>query len=128
MRLWDLRHVNESDYRETLYGFSAAMKAVWDHQHPADCSKAKFLISPGHAAGFGSQYHVEGSFLAIAMNLDRVLIAHPVFPSSWQFENPHCQTKEKKYTNFDCYYEPYSSCTIQDVMSAYDPSSTSTST
>eukprot|EP00607_Mallomonas_marina_P001628 CAMPEP_0182432012 /NCGR_PEP_ID=MMETSP1167-20130531/53324_1 /TAXON_ID=2988 /ORGANISM="Mallomonas Sp, Strain CCMP3275" /LENGTH=421 /DNA_ID=CAMNT_0024619029 /DNA_START=196 /DNA_END=1461 /DNA_ORIENTATION=- len=118
MRLWDLRHVNESDYRETLYGFSAAMKAVWDHQHPKNCSTAKFLISGGHAAGFGSQYHVEGSFLAIAMNLGRVLLPHPIFPHQWPFKNSFC--REFHHTNFHCYYEPYSSCTYEDVIASYE--------
>eukprot|EP01041_Mallomonas_annulata_P007623 gene7625-15610_t len=120
MRLWPVHDNDHSNGSESLYGFSHAMKVIWDHQHPKSCADAKFLISHGHNSGFGSILHVEGSFLAIAMNLGRILLPHPKFPSDWQFDNPFC--KKHDFKNFYCYYEQYSSCTYNDAMPSYNNS------
>ena len=55
-------------------GLEMILDAIWKNQHPEDCSKAKFLISNGFNSGFGSEIHVEGSVLAVAMQLGRVYI------------------------------------------------------
>lgn len=58
-KLWPgLLSVFDSMTGETLFGFDEAMETIWRHQHPSDCSKAKFLISEGWAQGFGSEVHV----------------------------------------------------------------------
>jgi hypothetical protein len=37
----------DSQHGESLTGFQEALEAIWKNQHPADCSKAKFLIAEG---------------------------------------------------------------------------------
>eukprot|EP01032_Pedospumella_encystans_P028847 gene28847-32580_t len=59
---------------ETLYGLKSGIEEIWTNQHPADCSKAKFLISGGFESGFGSEMHVIGAGLALAMSMNRVYI------------------------------------------------------
>lgn len=112
---------------ETLYGFRETMEMIWAHQHPADCSKAKFMISNGWPAGIGAVTHVEGVALAIAIELGRVLLPHPDGPvrrgdrdmgsyvdNGWQVDTPYCMNQNMK--TLDCYYEPWSSCTIDDAL------------
>jgi len=111
MKEFDMKH------GESLYGLQAGLDAIWKNQHPANCSEAKFLVSGGWPYGFGSRIHVEGWGLAIAMELGRVYLLHPdgdnIF---WETNNPHCKSQGK--STLDCYYEPVSSCTIQDALDA----------
>lgn len=77
-KLWpDL--ISKFDYLhgETLYGLEEAIEAIYKHQHPSDCSKAKFLTNRAWEEGFGSELHVTGVGLATAMNLNRIYIMHP---------------------------------------------------
>jgi hypothetical protein len=65
---------------ETMYGFEAGMEAIWENQHPADCSTAKYLVSGAgkyFESGFGHELHVVGTGLALAMTLNRVYIMIP---------------------------------------------------
>ena len=67
---------------ETLSGFKEAMAVLWKHQHPEDCTQAKYLISEGWPQGFGSEVHVVGNGLAFAMNMGRVYVMNPEGPIS----------------------------------------------
>ena len=127
-RLWPgLSDDEDIKNGETLYGFRETMKMIWDHQHPKNCSTSKFLISFGWPGGIGAVAHVEGLALAIAMDLGRVLIPHPDGPvrhgprdmgfyvdNGWQVDVPFCQNQGKK--TMECYFEPWSSCTIDDAL------------
>lgn len=120
---------------ETMVGFREGFEAIWDHQHPKDCSKAKFAIALGWEHGFGSETHVLGVALGLAMNMDRVLIRMPSDPNAkqgqydkgdkwhsqyrFQINNQFC--KDQNQTSLDCYYEPWSSCTIQDAIGNLTP-------
>ncbi len=110
---------------ETLYGFKTGMEEIWINQHPTDCSKAKFLISGGFESGFGSEMHVIGAGLALAMSMNRVYIMladrgdsslMDKMHSSNKFhvDNDYCRNQTK--LNLDCYYEPWSSCTLHDAL------------
>eukprot|EP01041_Mallomonas_annulata_P006284 gene6284-12725_t len=126
--LWpNLQNKKDFSSGETLYGFRESIQIIWNHQHPPDCSKAKFMISNGWPGGFGSVAHVEGLTLAIAMELGRVLLPHPDGPvrgpprdlgwhydQGWHVDNTYC--KEQNQTTMDCYFEPWSSCTIEDAL------------
>ena len=62
----------------------------------------------------GSNIHVLGQTLAHALSLDRVLIVlddeeHPFY------DTQYCKSGENFH---DCYFEPISSCTIEDVRRA----------
>jgi hypothetical protein len=99
-----------------LYGIDIAMQTIWDHQHPINCSNSKFLISGYWEYGFGSTVHIEGAALSLAMNLGRVYLQNPImFPSkNWQVKSIFCRSQLK--SNLECYYHPWSSCTIFDAL------------
>ena len=113
---------------ETVFGFREAISIIWEHQHPSSCKDSKFLISGGFPHGFASVVHVEGSALAFAMETGRIYLPNPTGPvqvghldNRWQVRNPHCRSQNKN--NMECYYEPWSSCTIEDAignMSSHD--------
>lgn len=110
---------------ETMYGFEEGMEAIWKNQHPEDCSTAKYLISGGFESGFGSEFHVIGVGLAMAMNMGRVYVMFPDHGDSslmakmdsnnrFQVDIDYCKKQGK--LSLDCYYEPWSSCTIEDAL------------
>jgi hypothetical protein len=108
-----------------MYGFEVGMEAIWKHQHPEDCSKAKFLIGGVFATGFGSEFHVLGAGMALAMKLNRVYLLLTDASDSgledkmastnrFQVDIEYCRNQSK--LSLDCYYEPWSSCTLQDAL------------
>ena len=126
-KLWpDVISQQDLTEGETLYGFEEAMEAIWKHQHPANCSDAKYLISGGFESGFGSEFHVIGVGLALAMNMNRVFIMFPDKMDSslmdkmssvnnrFQVDIEYCRKQGKP--NLECYYEPWTHCTIQDAL------------
>ena len=118
-KLWSGLQSRDSEF-ETVFGFADAIEAVYKHQHPKDCTKSKFLLAPANfGCGFGCQQHVVGMGLAIAMNAGRIYVQHPGGPGK---ENPneamtnsnHCKTQDRR--NMECYFEPWTNCSIQEVM------------
>ena len=104
---------------ESVYGSKSALEIVHKHQNPmssADCKNHNFVISLGHPnGGFGSQMHVDGMALAIAMNLDRILITLPFDKGGNVFHNvPFCQSRNVK--GYDCYWERWSICGLSDAL------------
>jgi hypothetical protein len=115
----------DQTHGETLYGLELGLEAIWKNQHPEDCSKAKFLISGGFESGFGSEFHVLGAGLALAMSLGRVyvMLEHQGDSSlndkvhslnDFQINTEFCRKQGK--LSLDCYYEPWSSCTLEDAL------------
>ena len=118
MRLWPgLMKALDRELGESIYGLKQGLELIWNNQHPPNCSEAKFLVSGGWPYGFGSRIHVEGWGLAIAMELGRVYLQHPdgdnIF---WETDNAHCKGQNKN--TLDCYYHPWSSCSIKDAVDA----------
>lgn len=97
-----------------LYGFDEAINIIFDHQNPPDCSSANFLIPSPLGFGFGSEIHVIGSLLAAAMDLNRILLQHPRAAYPWQIS--HSSDFACQKDNLECYYEPWSRCTMADVF------------
>lgn len=58
--MWPNLTSHDMKYGETLFGFHEAVRAVWKHQNPEDCRKAKYVISSAFSGGFGAVIHVEG--------------------------------------------------------------------
>ena len=85
---------------ETLYGSREALKTIYNHQHPQDCSKVQYMISKGFGSGgFGSQIHVETATLALAMQMNRVLVLSPLTSGGKNtifHEVPFCQKRDVK--------------------------------
>jgi hypothetical protein len=121
-KLWPgLINSYDQIHGETMDGFEEGIKAIYNNQHPDDCSKAKFMISNGWNQGFGSEIHVIGVGLALAMNMNRVFLMNPEGrpvnedrDNRWQVNNSFCRNQNK--TTLECYFEPWSSCNINDAM------------
>lgn len=85
---------------------------IWNTQNPPDCKKAKYLITEGFPQGYGSELHIYGEVLALSVDLGRVLLQHGGW--TWRYKNKHCEDQGKK--SLECYYHPFSKCTLQDAM------------
>eukprot|EP01041_Mallomonas_annulata_P005082 gene5082-10171_t len=100
-----------------LFGLEYSLEKIYQHQHPKNCSAVKFIINPSQrVAGFGSEIHVEGALLAYAMSTNRVLIDNEITTHfmSWKFKNKFCSSQKK--FNKECYYLPWSSCSLDDAL------------
>lgn len=109
------------DRGKRLIGFREAIPVIHAHQNPMDCTNKKFLIPhSSFANGFGSQHHVNGVGLAVAMNSDRILIQNPEGPlpdfpnEAYQTSNKHC-TSQNKF-NMECYYKSWSNCSRAQIF------------
>lgn len=110
------RRVNNTN---TILGYNIVIQEIWKHQHPKDCSAARYVVmEPSSSRGFGSEFHAYAYNLAFAMNLGRVLMLDPHTDMSmaWQVDHEICKSQNK--TNLDCYFEPWSSCTWNDVLAS----------
>ena len=67
--------------------------------------------------------HAEAVHLAIALNLNRVLLRDPFGKgiSEYNYKVPFClnQTNPAAHYTLECYYHPWSSCGIKDIFSSF---------
>lgn len=49
-----------SSFGSHLYGTAKAQRFIWAHQHPRNCTAAKFLLYPPIPSGIGSILHHMG--------------------------------------------------------------------
>lgn len=89
-----------------------ALEVIWRNQNPPDCSKAKYMITEPFLQGVGSEMHVYGVGLGMAIETGRVFLQQGGW--SWRFKNAHCASQNKY--NMECYYMPLSKCTLEDAM------------
>eukprot|EP00435_Cladocopium_sp_Y103_P056160 s363_g18.t2 len=102
--------------REVLYGTAFAQKTIWEHQHPADCSKIKYMAFYHTPAGIGSQLHLLGQALALAMHLGRILVI-PNKDSQRHFEDPTFCPGE---AGWHCWFQHITWCKPRgDVLKIY---------
>jgi hypothetical protein len=87
------------------------MEILWQNQNPPDCSKAKYLIAEPFFQGVGSEMHVHGVALGIAIATKRVFLQYGGW--QWRYRNPHCTSQNKQ--SLECYYVPLSKCTLADA-------------
>jgi len=91
-----------------------ALNIVHEHQHPQTCDDQNYLLSFGYNSGFGSEIHVEGYGLAVAMEVGRVYLsaAHVDSRREWQSPTSLCldYTSAKPVNALGCYYEAWSNC------------------
>jgi len=121
-KLWPgLMSVFDQQNGESMVGFREAMEVIWKNQHPEDCSTAKFMIAEGWAQGFGSEVHVIGLGLALAVQMGRVYVLDPRGPpktnerdNGWQTQNKFCARQKRK--TLECYFEPWTHCPIDVIM------------
>ena len=115
-KLWPgLMNPFDVEHGETIYGMREALKAIFEHQFPKNCSNVKFLVSDGFASGFGSRLHVEGLGLALALQLGRVYISRNDSHSFlWETNVNHCKQQGK--FNMYCFYEEWTNCSLEDAL------------
>lgn len=90
-----------------------ALRAVWRHQHPADCSSARFLVFQGFHSGIGSYIHVVTMLLRAALDSGRVLIEEP--GQQFLTQTPYCGAN---LTMGTCYLLPWTNCSLPDKVLA----------
>lgn len=113
-QMWNMHsEIHDSIGNSPQLYFEEALDAIHKHQHPYDCRQVKFLISQGYDAGFGSEIHVQGVGLAIAMAMNRIYIpSYKRFKSqSWQTPDSICHGTK----TLDCYFEKWTNCSWTDV-------------
>jgi len=88
---------------------------IWKNQNPADCRKAKYLITEFFHSGFGSEHHVNTVVLGIALEENRVLLLKDDL-GHLRYENKFCSDQNAR--SMDCYFLPWSKCTLEDAYYA----------
>ena len=121
LKLWPNLFSTNKDHQQgkTLVNSGDALEAIWINQHPANCSAAKFIVSPGYNTGFAGRIHVEAWRLAFAMQLGRVYLEHPSGDwILWETNNPFCRNQSGFAAShtLQCYYQPWSNCTIEHAL------------
>lgn len=69
-----IKYIKDEIYTNDLYLTKEIQKWIYNNQHPLNCSNRKYLIIPYWSCGLGSQIHVMGSYLALAINTNRIAI------------------------------------------------------
>lgn len=84
----------------------AVQQAIYAHQHPADCSTAKFVVSKGHVlpAGIGSHLHVAGMHLAYALQHGRIFFFGDETGAGWT-DNVTCTVR-----TWECFFRAPTHC------------------
>ena len=85
---------------------------IYTKQHPMSCENKKFLISNGNdsLAGLGSQIHVSGIHLGIALETDRIFL-WSLDAGKLYIDDETCSTN----MNFECFFRSPSNCTLEDA-------------
>mmetsp|Transcript_20255 Transcript_20255/g.61032 ORF Transcript_20255/g.61032 Transcript_20255/m.61032 type:complete len:429 (-) Transcript_20255:963-2249(-) len=112
---WEAKDVKPGQ-GEVLFGTAQAQQIIYQHQHPADCENARFLVHKSQGSGIGSLLHQMGVALAGALDLGRVLIFDKPDPNVY-LSDQYC---EGARSWDECYFFPISNCsakvTIPDWM------------
>lgn len=93
------------------------MEVIWRNQNPPDCKTAKYIIAEGWPQGFGSEIHIYGLALGVAIDTGRVFVQHGGW--AWRYRNSMCRQLQKK--SLECYYLPFSKCTVVDAIQSMYP-------
>ena len=111
---------DHTQHDQGIVGWRWAVNEVHKHQHPPreTCkSSQKFLIGHEFPFGFGAEMHVWGGMLNAALSLGRVMVQSPDSATPSFVNNPFCSASSTP-SNMECYYEPWSSCTLEDALGA----------
>jgi hypothetical protein len=87
-------------------GTHAFQRLLYEHQHPADCASAKFVVSHGHTprAGIDAHLHVMSVHLAYALETGRVFTFADDSASGWT-DAASCAT-----LSWECFFRAPSGC------------------
>jgi hypothetical protein len=88
-------------------------RMIWEHQHPADCSKAKFLLYLANPpTGIGSVIHHMSTALQAALDSGRVFAEIP--GSNFLTWDQYCSQEQR--TLGSCYFAPLTNCSVTQDM------------
>lgn len=98
---------------------TAVQQAIWQHQHPLDCTSAKYLLYRNTRLGEGSHgvgsiLHLQTVMLLLALNSGRILAE---VPGTYLTDHPYCGNR----TTIDtCYFQPLTHCSVtpEQIQSA----------
>jgi hypothetical protein len=92
---------------EVAFESYKAQHEIWKHQHPDNCADKKFALLRAPNFGLGSQWHILGSFLAMAIDKGRI--------AKWDRKNsPWFRGCVKQSRGFECYLHKLSNCSLSD--------------
>jgi Alpha-(1,6)-fucosyltransferase N- and catalytic domains len=101
-----------AEFCDDLYNLNdtkTIAQRIYAHQHPRDCSKARFLIIEREwHAGFGSTVHIKAYSLLIALMSNRILIDSPDIQWTMTFA-ASCESQD-----WACYFAPLTNCTLPE--------------
>ena len=96
------------DHVRLSAGAAEMRKQFQEHQNPADCSAAKYMIFKPGGSGFGSQLHIFGTQACTAMSLDRVLVPLTrLGEPAWLWNDPDFCADDP---GPECYFERFTKC------------------
>ncbi|GJP55141.1 hypothetical protein CLOM_g14127 [Closterium sp. NIES-68] len=103
---------------ENLAMTRVAQRDIWENQFPAEhnCAGRRLLAvhwAPQNRHGVGSQVHVMGAFLSVAMQHNRTLV---VVPGTYgRAEEPGCKAAGQ-YGEWECFFFPFAAESCQQVV------------
>lgn len=80
---------------------------IFQHQNPQNCENKSFLILSGFDTGHGSEIHVLGTYLALALTINRIAVFDPFYENKKSFGD-FCGN----VTTWECFFEPLTNCSI----------------
>lgn len=84
---------------------------IYAHQNPANCSGLTFMRMHHSLSGIGSLVHITTAFLALAIELNEVLIWDETFGDSWT-KGDYCASSH----SFECFFQPLSTCAPHNLL------------
>jgi hypothetical protein len=95
--------------KDLLWQTENIQSLLYRHQHPANCSGARFLVPwPNHPYGIGSWLHVISTEWKRALREGRILTYHSKFSWYPKLVGAFCGDKP----HGDCLFEPLTNCSI----------------
>jgi len=123
-------NVQGNDRDDVLYGTAYTQRRIWEHQHPRDCSGAKFLAMYNWPIGMGALLHFLGRALGLALHLGRILVVAdeaygPESMALWPgpggmpwHERGLCEGDK----SWECWFQPLTHCAVGPDLMALWPS------
>lgn len=112
------------DARYPLGETDAVQRALYAHQNPLNCDRARLLLlSDEYSSGLGSSLHIHAYMLSLAISDNRVLVVDP--RAGWEYaprglcacdedveERPKACEPGTVLSNKDCFFLPASRCPL----------------
>lgn len=98
---------NKNSYDNIISHTYNVQEYIFKHQNPLICENKSFLIIGGFDTGHGSEIHVIGTYLALALSINRIAILDPFYKNKKSFGS-FCGN----ITTWECFFEPLTNCSI----------------